>query len=252
VDKFNKFEIIGTNYSTKVASKNCLCLINSKFEVLLANKEVFLHPQEIDVFACFKHVKRKKSYLQGRYCAKLAVINLFPILKANEICIANGVFGFPYIAEPNYVNVEISISHSGEDAVAIAFAQSDPMAVDLEQILATRNLAIQSQLSPAEINLIIEQFQQLEYGFTIIWAAKEAIAKVLKCGITIDFKVFEVDSILQDNEKYIITFIKFSQYKAIVWQVRTAVCALVIPRITNIIYEITPITNNELSKLDKC
>ena len=243
MDKFNKFEIIGTNYSTKVASKNCLCLINSKFEVLLANKEIFLHPKEIDVFTGFKHIKRKKSYLQGRFCAKLAIINLFPGLKANEICILNGVFGFPYIREPNYVNVEISISHSGEDAVAVAFAQSDPMAVDLEQILATRNLAIQSQLTPKEINLIVEQFQQLEKGFTIIWTAKEAIAKVLKCGINVDFKVFEVDSILQDNEKYIITFIKFPQYKAIAWQVRTAICALVIPKITNIIYEITPITN---------
>jgi 4'-phosphopantetheinyl transferase len=235
VKNCNIFEIFVIDNNSEVISKNILCLINSDFDDLFANKELFLHQQELALFNTIVHKKRQYSYLHGRYCAKLAITNLVADLQLSEIYLAQGVFGFPYIAQPNYLNLQVSISHSLNDAAAILFSQFNPMAIDIEQIYNNRHLAIQSQLKKRELYLIKRRLLSNPQGLIILWTAKEALAKTLKCGMTIDFKLLEIQSvILQADGKYMVTFTKFSQYKALVWQVRTFMCALIIPKNINI------------------
>ena len=96
------------------------------------NKENFvdkiLSPAEKDLYTSFKHEKRQFEFLAGRFAAKEAIYKAATMLctgyNFNDFAILNDETGAPYLLPPvsanvaDYQNINISISHSDNYAVA--------------------------------------------------------------------------------------------------------------------------------------
>jgi len=203
---------------------NCLCSSNVDFRALLNNKESFLHTKELEFFAQLKHQRRQQSYLQGRYAAKLALSHKHPNINLSTVFIDRGVFGFPVIASANTSGYKISISHSADLAVALAYEETYPMAVDIEQIAEHRSAAIKSQMLPEEL-----AFATDIKALTRLWTAKESLAKVLNCGLNISFELLQISNLTELGDKQELSFKHFPNYKCNTWQVDNCIIAITAP-----------------------
>lgn len=234
MDGINCFDLVLTDRDSKKKYKNIFCKVNKIFDEIIKYKQNYLHADELSYFDTLTYAERQKSYLLGRCGAKAALIKLHSNLLPTDIWIGNGVFDFPYVVEPNMVNSQISISHTADSAVAIAYTESHPMAVDIEEINSARNEVIRSQLNASELAIIDKLGLDTSKGLTLMWTAKEALSKVLKCGLLIDFKFLEVVELSLEADKYMIYYKNFPQYKAIAFELNSAICCLVFPEKTEL------------------
>lgn len=208
---------------------NCICIVTTDLDTLIQNREVFLHPSELKELASMQYPRRQISYLRGRYAAKLALQYLDIGLKLNEIGIHNGVFGFPYINPPLAVNNQVSISHNDITAFAVAFNQSHPMAIDVEQVPNDRIEAIKSQMLDKELDLAINSMIDEDTALTLFWTAKEALSKIIKCGLWIDYKLLEISTFEGVSNHYVCKFKNFPQYKTNSFVYKDNVFSLILP-----------------------
>lgn len=184
-----------------------------------------LHPNEYQYYQSLRVEARRSSFLRGRYCAKQALQYFLP-QKAIDLCIINGVFSQPLLLN-NQKNIGISISHSNSAAIAIAFPEQYPMAVDIEEWNPSLVSILIRQWTPNEQELI--DLTGHPYQSLFFWCAKEALAKVLKTGFTISLSILEIIQVKHNNYYQFIYFKNFSQYKAIVFTKDKYVIALLTP-----------------------
>lgn len=219
--------------------KGGLCLSPLPFQDLYRARYTFLHPKELAYFESLIYSKRQYSYLLGRYCAKHAIaayINFHPF---REILIENGVFYYPVVTSSRESNLQVSISHTDTLGAALAFPEAHPMAIDVEKVCPSNIEIIKSQLSSAEKKLTFSGDEALQ--LTLLWTLKEALSKVLKCGLTVPFEILEVES-AEEKENFVTSSFKnFKQYQALSFLVDTTVCSLVYPIKTRLILDISSI-----------
>jgi phosphopantetheinyl transferase len=165
----------------------------------------------------FKSESRKAGYLLGRSAAKKAVAALSGEKNLARIRIASGVFGQPVVY--GAPGIEVSISHSKRCAAALAFPAEHPMGIDVEIIDGKRSAPIRRHLAQGEDADSIEEL-------TKIWAAKEALSKVLRCGMTAPFTLFET----KNRTKNGCEFANFGQYAAWFITEGNLAGAIVIPK----------------------
>ena len=212
------------------------CLSPLSFQDLYRAHYTFLHSKELAYFESLTYPKRQYSYLLGRYCAKNAIaayINLHPF---TEILIESGVFYYPVVTSSRESNLQVSISHTDNLGAALAFSEAYPMAIDIEKVCSSKIEIIKSQLSSAEKKLPFsgDEASQL----TLLWTLKEALSKVLKCGLTVPFEILEVESIEEKENFVTSSFKNFKQYQALSFLVDTTLCSLVYPIKTQLILDI--------------
>jgi 4'-phosphopantetheinyl transferase len=198
-------------------------------ENLLNNIDSFkniLHNKEIEKLHTLHFPKRKISYLLGRLVAKRALSILDPQIVLKKLFINNGIFNQPLIEHQE--NFEISISHSANVGVGLAFPKFHPAAIDIEQINTKQITAIQSCLTAVELKLI-EDFSDLNVAYFALWTTKEALSKAIKCGLAVNFKVLEISKIKQCDTVYIMEFSNFFQYKAISFPYKDYIISFVLP-----------------------
>lgn len=196
-----------------------------------------LHPVEKDRHETFAHSKRKNSYLLGRVAAKQAIrsflkINIIP----NEILIDSGVFSFPVVrcSHP----AQVSITHCQNIAIALAYDESHPLGIDLEQIDERKADVIKSGLSPEELQLARSLNMAESVAFTVFWSARESVSKILKTGLTIDFKWLEIHKLSGNGRAYESQFSQLMQYKVLSCISGAYVCSVALPRNTTADMEI--------------
>jgi phosphopantetheinyl transferase len=191
-----------------------------------------LHDAELSYLQKLTYERRRRSYTLGRLSAKLAVKKLTNNTSARSIHIGSGVFGFPIVCSPNVTNTQVSITHSGPLGVSIAFEEKHPMGIDLEKIRPDNDKVILNQISQNEKALLqnINKFN-LE-GFTSIWCAKEALSKILKTGMMINFSFLEIDNVEMNLKTITYEFKNFGQYKALCYTNEMYALALVLPKKT--------------------
>lgn len=210
---------------------SALCLLSIPLPELKSHAQTFLHPKERAYFETLKFERRQLSYLLGTLAAKL-VIHHFEINAAfTDIFIETGVFGFPVVNYPDYKKVQISISHSGQACIALAFPEAFPMSIDLETIDAEKNSVIETQITEDEKQLInsLQPVSQAQL-YAIIWTIKEALSKVLRTGLTTPFEIYAIKQINLQGKYWIAEFKNFSQYQVLSFQLENFMCSIVYPK----------------------
>jgi len=191
-----------------------------------------LHPHELAQYERLTVPRRKTSFLLGRYVAKQALAVLLRESVYANIEIVPGVFTQPIVKFPTPEPVGVSITHAGELACALAFPQIHPMAIDVERLDTKSIEAMQSQMLPEELRPdALPQLSAL-VRCTILWTAKEALSKVLQCGLMCPFTLLETVALRQDASCYVGYFRNFGQYKFHAWVLQDHVISIVLPKWT--------------------
>jgi 4'-phosphopantetheinyl transferase len=196
-----------------------------------------LHPHELAQYERLTVPRRKASFLLGRYVAKQALAVLLRASLYANIEIAPGVFTQPIVKFPTSEPVGVSITHAGELACALAFPQIHPMGIDVERLDPKSLEAMKSQMLAEELRPeVLPQLSEL-VRCTVIWTAKEALSKVLKCGMMCPFSILETMELRQDTSRYVGYFRNFGQYKFHTWVVHDHVLTIVLPKWTTMVVE---------------
>ncbi len=194
--------------------------------------DYFLHPEEENYYHGLKFDRRRTSYLIGRLAAKHAVSAYTDKNDLSSIWIDIGVFGFPLVKCKGLQNIQASITHCQSISTALAFPEAHPMGIDLELIRDSNAQTIEGQITAREKKLLSELDYPKEVGYTLLWTVKEAFSKVLKTGMTMNFKLLEVKS-MQKNEFVVeSTFQNSIQYKAVTSHTEEWALSVVMPRKT--------------------
>ena len=197
---------------------------NSELSKMLSMKE-YLELQTM------KFEKRKHDYVLGRLCSKIAVQQIYPELNYSQIDVSNGFFNQPVVNIPNN-SIQISLSHCNDYGIAIAFDESIPMGIDIEEIKERNYKVIKSQLTQGEMNIIDED--ENPWLFTAFWALKEAISKALKTGFLTPIEVYEISEYKIDENMLTCEFKNFPQFASTAYVTENYVTAVVFPnRIEN-------------------
>jgi 4'-phosphopantetheinyl transferase len=207
------------------------CFIKEELDSLLKYYNLLSY-NEKKYYDDLKFERRKESYLLGRITAKHAV---FEISKNDleSISIEFGVFHFPVVKNCPEQNIQVSISHCDNIGIALAFPEEHPMGIDIEKINSDKVCTMKTTMSMNEIELIdFHPDLTLPIGYTIIWTAKESLAKIFRTGLTIDFKILEIVSVEKIKSGYVSHFRNVSQYKAVSFHVNQYICSVVIPKKT--------------------
>lgn len=225
-----------------------LSLCNANLGTLMDNRELFLHPKESIYFENLVYPKRQLSYLLGRYSAKQALSAYLKEENLTTICIENGFFQQPIVSHSLHSNLQVSLSHAEEYSLAIAFHEVHTMGVDIELINAEKINTIKTQLTESEKKYASTFLNEMTI-LTLMWTAKEALSKVLKCGLLIPFELLEIVDISEDQATYFSEFKNFSQYTCLSFQLDNTICSIVYPKKIKIDFDITQL--NQFS-LDFC
>ncbi len=191
----------------------------------------FLTRLELDFFGSLASRARQRSYLLGRFTAKVALGNLLKEPNLHKIGISPGVFGQPGVVYLCEEAPGISISHCDEFAAAIAFPSGHPCGIDIESISSTQVDAIQSQISHSELKWAAQADGSFAQNCTLAWTAKEALSKVLKCGLMSPMEILELSQVLPLGEGlWEAHYCNFPQYKSLCWTNGLAALSLAMPR----------------------
>ena len=196
------------------------------------NSYKILSETEREYLRTIQGPSRRESFLMGRLAAKRA-LNSATGHCFSDVSVVPGVFRQPivyYGKEPG--NHGVSISHTSKRALAIAFQNSHPMAIDIEEVDSERASEIKGVLSRKE-GLLIQPFQEIESAF-FIWGAKEGLSKVLKCGLTTPLEILEVQSIERYSNGYQMFYKNFPQYRALAWLMAGQMVTITLPAKTKI------------------
>lgn len=212
---------------------------NFQFGFALANfpqNTELLHQKELIYYQNLPSKIRQQSYLLGRVAAKGAIAQLHPHLPSQRVYISQGVFDFPVVNYEAVVveNTQVSISHCKDVGVALAFGEEHPMGIDIEEIDAEKQSAMQSQMTEEDLSFLRLNNKNSIEGLTIIWCMKEALSKILKTGLMIDFKLLSLRSLVLRDNSFVATFEHFPQYQAIGYNHGDYACAIALPQKTSI------------------
>jgi len=214
-----------------------ISLINGRLEEL-RDKEHLLHSEEKNLFHSLKHEARQQSYLLGRIAAKSALGVYAPSIIAHHIWIESGVFLFPVVKSSQLNSVQVSISHTNNLGLGLAFPESHPMGIDVEQIDNSKQKALATQMTKHEMNHLENISLDKTAVLTSLFCMKEALSKVLRTGMMLDFKLLEIKSIELVGSYMEGVFENFVQYKALSFLTKQHVVAIVLPKRTKVDVEL--------------
>jgi phosphopantetheinyl transferase len=194
----------------------------------------FLAPREADTFANYEHERRKASYLLGRYAAKVALSRLLDSADRRSIDVVAGCFHQPVVVAPTAPAVGVSIAHSTKVACAVAFPEDHPMGIDVEEIDPSRADVMKTQFVAREMAAMRKLDDDDATLCAVVWTAKEALSKILRCGMTVPFELFEVDALARTETGYTGVFHNFGQHGFRSWIRDGAILSLAFPRRTRL------------------
>jgi len=198
----------------------------------------YLHPKERNYYETLKFEKRIKSYLLGRYAAKMAVGAFTGEEQLDRILIQQGVFSQPIVTCLSQQNIQVSITHSDDFGAAVAFSEAYPIGIDLERISLNKTDILENQITETEKELIGQLMKTKLYSYeallTLFWTAREALSKVLKTGLLTPFTIYEIGK-LEIKSGYIVSYFKnFAQYHNISFQLDHYMCSITCPKKTKL------------------
>ncbi len=172
----------------------------------------YLHASEMSAFeALTGNSVRRLQWLLGRVAAKDAVRAWLARRSGGEMLhpasfvIHNDLERAPYVADiPRHTVLPfISISHSGDCAIAIAHEHR--IGVDIERIEQRDERFVETFTTPAERGLIDGvPLSERDAFVTSIWCAKEAVAKCVGTGVDGAPQAFEAIQVYGDGRMAVV------------------------------------------------
>lgn len=196
--------------------------------------EAYLHPNELRMLRGMKFDRRSQTYLLGRIAAKRAILHCTSGDHPTQIEVRAGVFGQPVCEFAAYLGYEVSISHTQNVALAIAFPAGHQLAIDFELCSRTNEIVMKSQTTEVERNSIHLLPLEQPISYAVLWTAKEALAKVLKCGFTVPPHILAVETATMIDGATVSRFKNFSQYKSVSWVTGNFAVSVVAPDKTDL------------------
>jgi 4'-phosphopantetheinyl transferase len=194
--------------------------------------------QESAYFSTLRHEGRRKSYLLGRYAAKLVLSELLSEQNFRAIEVVRGVFEQPIVQYVRNTGYGVTISHAGLVAAALGYPTGHPMGIDIERLDRARYETILSQLTENEIALVETGVADKLEVATGLWTAKEALAKVLTTGLMTPFQIYHLAEFrVIGPGTWEGFFQNFAQYKVSVWIGSSYTFAMVSPKRTAIVLQ---------------
>lgn len=213
--KTTLFKFNDLHYIHSLCMSECSNILNFDLEKILSNSEYL-------AYTSFKIDKSKLSFLLGRYSAKQAFL-----LSSNDdttdlkdIQIENGIFGQP-ILHSKYL--DISIAHSDNIGIGLVFDKKYPMGVDVELIDSSQKNEIKNMTKYTEINSMSIE------NLISAWTMKEALSKILRCGLTIPFELLEIRQEQIKETCFRCTYANFPQYQGIAQIIGQHIVAVAFP-----------------------
>ena len=194
---------------------NCptaLVVTAAAWDELWEARSDYLHPREIDFLHQAGVRKRQADYLRGRYAAKRALAALKPSRRLPSIEVNAGIFGQPVVRGSGIENLQVSIAHSAGCAVALAFDEGHPMAVDIQGYEDARIDVISQQCDANEWAAMARARLERGPAMIMLWAAKESLAKVLRTGLLAPLKFYTIGSAEPAPRGVLCTYENFPQY----------------------------------------
>ena len=226
-----------------------LCIAAASITELRGLRKSYLHEQEDRYFSTLETERRQYSYLLGRLCAKAAIARKLQNTALTDLRVESGVFQQPVVCYesyscPNEGRVQVSISHTDLVGAAIAFPEAHPMAIDIEKIEAARARTITTQVTDQENELANTLPLSANARLTLIWTIKESLSKVLRCGMTVPFKLLEVTDVEYASGVITTEFQNFPQYKGLSFQGGEYLCTIIAPKNTDIDLDLDRVISN--------
>src|SRR5260370_4506801 len=191
----------------------------------------FVGPLENAYCSTLRSERRQKSYLLGRYAAKLALREPLSERNRKVVEILKGVCEQPIVQSERKGGWGVTISHSDSLAVCLAFPAGHPFGVDVERIDQARQETILSQLSPQEISWVKSAPTDGQRVATALWASKEALSKVLTTGLMTPLHIYNLSEFSRiDSGIWEGCFQNFGQYKVRVWAGASYVLSIAMPK----------------------
>lgn len=182
-------------------------------------RPAWLGTEEARYAATLKFAKRRREFLLGRYAAKSALREWCEqgVERLGAFDIVAGAFQQPIVHGPTGRPVTVSLAHSGELAVALAHEQGHPMGVDLERHDPARVEVVRTQVATSELPADLGPLSE-SAAYFLLWSAKEALSKALRCGLTCPFEVLAAKEVRIDATGLCTgTFANFGQYQFFGW-----------------------------------
>jgi 4'-phosphopantetheinyl transferase len=205
----------------------------NQFASMAKRASEFLHPEELEIFRALKIERRQISYLLGRYTAKAALAKCVgPRFEPSMVPIASGIFNQPVVHGHTSRPLGVSISHSDCLVCSLAYPEEHPMAIDVEEIDVARTKVMMTQIGCDEAALAQSVCESPDVAATVVWTAKEALSKALRCGMTCPYELLEIVELEVSGNYYAGRFKNFAQYKFQSWRRGESVITIVLPKRT--------------------
>ncbi len=200
------------------------------FGEILSTARSALRGSELEYYGRLVHRRRQESFLVGRWVAKHVVSFWDGDGDVGSVEISRGVFDQPLVRGAHTEGCRISLSHDNLWAAALVFPEAHPMGLDVETV------------DPARVETIIGQLTGLERDWmgsapdpavcaTALWTAREALSKVIGCGLTVPAAVLALkDFVAEGSGTWTGTFAQFSQYQARTVVAGRTLVSIVLPR----------------------
>lgn len=175
-----------------------------------------LSPEEHARWQAFPVVRRRDSFLAGRYAARKALAQVAPDLSGPELIIRQGIFQQPVLSHPRLGGWQVSISHTEGAAFAIAYPHDLPAGADVESVTPDRARRVSAYITSAE-RLQAEILDWPPDCLPLLaWTAREALAKALRTGLTSSLiPLYALDTVVSHGTTACMTYRHFSQFQAL-------------------------------------
>lgn len=214
-----------------------------KYDSLAQHDAAFLHPNELSYFRALSFDRRRRSYLLGRCAAKQALMEHCSLVSPTEVEIASGVFQHPVVRPGLNEPTGVSISHSERVACALAYHEMHPASIDVEDAAPDREAVMRTQILPRELERAATAWNGEPHHAAVIWTAKEALSKALRCGMTCPYELLAVTDLQPGRLMLGGRFENFSQYSFQAWIMGHTVLSIVFPRNSVMTADMAPMIN---------
>jgi phosphopantetheinyl transferase len=169
---------------------------------LEAAAPAFCGPRELARLRTFTVPRGRQAFLQGRLAAKTAIRAMLGRLNPSvrfdprRVEVENDFLGRPLVH--GVPGLGVSLSHCQGIAAAVAFPLCLPLGLDLERVRPQNALALADRFAPEELAMACAATPAGAHAAlppTLLWCLKEALGKLLGCGLATAPEVLAIASL---------------------------------------------------------